>query len=60
MEDSAHCVSAPIFDAFGKVAAAISVAGPKSRMTMDALTAIAVLIKVETTEINKRLGVSRD
>ncbi len=60
MEDSAQCVSAPIFDAFGKVAASISVAGPKNRMTMDAMTAIAALIKVETTEINKRLGVSRD
>jgi DNA-binding IclR family transcriptional regulator len=59
MEDSAQCVSAPIFDAFGKVAAAISVAGPKSRMTMDALTAIAALIKVETTAISKRLGGGR-
>jgi len=59
MEEAARCVAAPIFDAFGKVAAAISVAGPKNRMTMDVLNAIAVLIKTETAEINKRLAGSR-
>lgn len=56
MEMEARCVAVPIFDAFGQVVAAISVAGPKSRMTMEWLREIAVLIKVETIDINKRLG----
>jgi IclR family acetate operon transcriptional repressor len=56
MEDSAHCVAAPVVDAFGKVAAAVSIAGPKSRTTTESLTAIASLIKAETAEISKRLG----
>ena len=56
MEDSAQCVAAPVVDAFGKVAAAISIAGPKSRTTIESLTAIASLIKAETAEISKRLG----
>jgi DNA-binding IclR family transcriptional regulator len=60
MEDSAQCVAGPIFDGFGKVAASISIAGPKNRMTVVALTAIAALIKAETTEIGRRLGASRN
>ena len=59
MEDSAQCVAAPIFDAFGKVAGAISIAGPTNRMTMDALMTSAALIKAETTEIIKRLASGR-
>lgn len=56
MEDSAQCVAAPVFDAFGRIAGAVSVAGPKSRATVESLTAIAALIKVETAEISRRLG----
>lgn len=55
MEDSAYCVSVPIFETFGNIAAAISVAGPKSRMTIETLTDIAKLIKVEVGEISRRL-----
>lgn len=56
MEDSAQCVSAPVFSPFGDVAAAISVAGPKSRMTMETLTAIAQLIRTEAAGITQRLA----
>jgi IclR family acetate operon transcriptional repressor len=59
MEDSAHCVSVPIFAPFGNIAAAISVAGPKSRMTMEALTTIAKLIKAEVVDVNQRLATGR-
>ncbi len=56
MEDSAHCVAAAIFDAFGQVAGAISLSGPKSRMTLPALTEAARLIVAETAAITKRLA----
>jgi DNA-binding IclR family transcriptional regulator len=56
MEDGAQCVAAPIFDAFGKVAGSISVAGPTSRMPSDVRREIAALIKAQTQEISSQLG----
>jgi DNA-binding IclR family transcriptional regulator len=56
MEDSAHCVAALIFDGFGAIAGAVSVAGLKTRMTLSVMTEFARLIMAETAVITKVLA----
>jgi DNA-binding IclR family transcriptional regulator len=54
----ARCVAAPIFDASGKVAAAISVSGPITRMSSDKLQALSAAVKKAGSVISTRLGYS--
>jgi DNA-binding IclR family transcriptional regulator len=52
----ARCVSAPILDEIGKVAAAISVSGPITRISSDKIQAFALATKKAARIISQRLG----
>lgn len=52
----ARCVAAPVFDANGKVAGAVSVSGPTTRVTVEKVTAIGGLVKKAAQSISTRLG----
>jgi DNA-binding IclR family transcriptional regulator len=54
----ARCLAAPIFDASGKVAAAISVSGPITRVTSDKLQALSTAVKKAAAVVSTRLGYS--
>jgi len=53
-----RCVSAPIFKHTGKVAAALSVAGPTVRMTNRTISKVIPIVKETATNISVRLGYS--
>jgi DNA-binding IclR family transcriptional regulator len=55
-ELGAGCVGAPIFDGFGAVVGAISVAGPITRMTEPSIDRIAEVLAAETAAVSHRLG----
>lgn len=52
----ARCVAAPILDQSGKVAAAISVSGPTTRITRDCVAAFAQATKRAARGISAQLG----
>ena len=52
----ARCVAAPVLDESGKVAAAISVSGPITRMSRDRIQAFALATKKAARTISARLG----
>jgi len=54
----ARCVAAPIMDASGKVAAAISVSGPITRITREKILSIAGTVKQGAQAISALLGYS--
>ncbi len=56
VESGARCVSAPIFDHSGKVAAAISVSGPVTRVSYTRLRMFAHAVRDGAREISSRLG----
>jgi DNA-binding IclR family transcriptional regulator len=49
-------VAAPIFNSAGRVFAAISVSGPKERVTHDKLPALAALVVATADQISRQLG----
>ena len=49
------CIAAPIYDGFGEVAAAISVAGPLGRIT-EARAEIIRIVVMHTKAISAKLG----
>ena len=51
-----RCVSAAIFDLSGKVAAAVSVSGPVTRINRPRLLQFARAVKQEAQEISQKLG----
>ncbi len=51
-----RCVAAPIFDRTGHVVAAVSVAGPATRVTAARVPALAKLVKETSRQISFRLG----
>lgn len=53
-----RCVGAPIFEESGKVAAAISVAGPTTRIRRDKIPVFAAAVKEAARAISARLGFS--
>ncbi len=55
-EEGLRCVAAPIMDHSGKVIAAISIAGPTTRMTLDSLEEMAKLVVEAGLEISRELG----
>lgn len=56
LSEQLRCVAAPIFDAHGKVAAAISVSGPVFRMTLDRLQEFSFQVTRCAAAISVRLG----
>ena len=52
----ARCVAAPILDESGKVAAAISVSGPITRMSRDRIHGYALATKKAARAISAQLG----
>jgi DNA-binding IclR family transcriptional regulator len=50
------CIAAPIWDAFGKAVASLSVLGPSIRITKAKMPEFAQLIMTTTREISKELG----
>lgn len=55
-EVGAHCVAVPILDVDGRPRAAISVSGPKDRMTTRVLDGVARSARVEVARIARALG----
>jgi DNA-binding IclR family transcriptional regulator len=53
-----RCIGTPIFDASGKIAAAVSVSGPTTRVTKERVPAFASAAKSAATAISRSLGFS--
>jgi IclR family acetate operon transcriptional repressor len=55
-EDGARCVGAPIFEYPGRVAAAISVSAPASRLGRDQVATVAQAVREAAAAISRQLG----
>ncbi|MBX5476933.1 MAG: IclR family transcriptional regulator [Clostridia bacterium] len=55
-EPGIRCVAAPVWDRHGRLAGAISVAGPSLRMTPERLQSLAEPVRQAALEISRRLG----
>ena len=53
-----RCIGAPIFEASGKIAAALSVSGPTTRVTRERVPAVASAAKNAAIAISRTLGYS--
>src|SRR5438477_4598716 len=53
-----RCIGAPIFESSGKIAAALSVSGPTTRVTREKITAFAAAARNAAMAISRRLGYS--
>jgi DNA-binding IclR family transcriptional regulator len=53
-----RCIGAPIFEASGKIAAALSVSGPTTRVTREKVPAMAAAAKNASMAISRTLGYS--
>jgi DNA-binding IclR family transcriptional regulator len=51
-----RCISAPVFEASGKVVAAVSVSGPTTRVTREKVPVFAAAAKNAAAAISKSLG----
>ncbi|MGE5485680.1 MAG: IclR family transcriptional regulator [Ignavibacteriales bacterium] len=56
IEEGLKCVAAPVRDHTGKVVAALSVAGPASRMTGEKIAQLVSCVKAASAELSHRLG----
>lgn len=56
IEEGLRCVAAPVRNHTGKVVAAMSVAGPSSRMTPERVSEIIESVKAASWELSHRLG----
>ena len=57
-EVGVRCIGAPVFDHLGQAMAAISVAGPVTRMTRERADALAPVLVAAAAELSQRLGYS--
>ncbi len=55
-QSGAGSVAAPIFDRWGRVVGSLSVCGPSSRLSQDALERFAPLVRHSAREVSHRLG----
>jgi IclR family acetate operon transcriptional repressor len=55
-EDGIRCAGAPVFDHNGRVQAAISVAGPATRMTVERLHELGPLVRAHADAVSARVG----
>lgn len=51
-----RCIGAPIFDSLGKIAAAVSVSGPTTRVTKERVPSFATFAKNAASAISRSLG----
>jgi len=51
-----RCIGAPIFEASGKITAALSISGPTTRVTREKVTVVAAAAKSAATAISRTLG----
>jgi IclR family acetate operon transcriptional repressor len=56
VDEGTRCVGAPVFDSSGQVAAAMSIAGPAYRLTLDSLHQFAGEVIRVTRELSRELG----
>lgn len=56
LDEGIRCIAAPIRDEVGKMVAAMSIAGPSMRMTMERLKSLRKPIMEVTKEISRKLG----
>ncbi len=56
MEDGVRCIAVPVFDRRGEIAAALSVSGPTTRMTVQRVTSLAPTAKGIALELSQALG----
>ncbi len=59
-EAGVRCVAAPVFDAQGRVAAAVSVSGPSVRLTDNRMEGLRALVVGSAGEISAKLGFASD
>jgi IclR family acetate operon transcriptional repressor len=55
-EEGIRCAGAPVFDHTGRIQAAISVAGPASRITRETLDELGPLVRAKADLISARVG----
>jgi DNA-binding IclR family transcriptional regulator len=55
-EEGIRCAGAPVFDHTGHVQAAISVAGPATRMTLKRLAELGPQVRAQADRVSERLG----
>lgn len=56
VDDGTRCVAAPVFDSSGQVIAAMSVAGPAYRLTIEQLTQMALEVMRVAQALSQQLG----
>jgi DNA-binding IclR family transcriptional regulator len=56
VDEGTRCVGAPVFDSSGQVAAAMSIAGPAYRLTLDSLHQLAGEVIRVTGSLSRELG----
>lgn len=56
VDEGTRCLGAPIFDSSGRVAAAMSIAGPAYRLTVETLTQFAPELMRVTQAVSRQLG----
>ncbi len=55
-EEGVRCVAAPVRDHTGRVAAALSVSGPTSRMTRERITELGQIVVAACEELSREIG----
>jgi IclR family acetate operon transcriptional repressor len=55
-EDGARCIGAPIFEYPGRVAAAISLSAPATRLRSDQVAEVATAVRAAAATISRQLG----
>jgi DNA-binding IclR family transcriptional regulator len=60
VDDGTRCVAAPVFDSTGRVIAAMSIAGPAYRLTLDHLHQLSKEVIRVTQALSHQLGYVRN
>lgn len=55
-DEGTRCVAAPIYNAEGRIVAAVGVAGPRARIRKSQVTKLAPLVTNAASEISQRMG----
>ena len=55
-DEGTRCVAAPIYNAEGRIVAAVGVAGPRVRLKKSQIPKLAPVVKETASEISQRMG----